>query len=81
MALYKKKVMSDITKCMPMKAKLCDPDCTCSECTEQWSMWTEVFNCGLWSTFVDFGPQTLVHICGPGPHWLDCDPQLWTIVY
>ncbi len=33
---------------IPMEAKLNDPDCTCSAFTEQWSMWTEVHNCGLW---------------------------------
>ncbi len=38
---------------MPMKAKLNDPDCTCSAFTEQWSMWTIVHISGLWPTFLD----------------------------
>ncbi len=42
-----------------MEAKLSDPDCTCSAFTEQWSLWTEVLNCGLWPPFVDFGPHLL----------------------
>ncbi len=42
---------------IPMEAKLSDPNFTCSAFTEQWFMWTDVHNCGLWSTFVDIDPH------------------------